>query len=193
MLSPQVLRASLLFVWRNEKGETWRDVIRSSARSEFEAHRSAGQGACRLRGADVRAHRFSTDGEEVNRLLIMGRDCLEQTLEKVRRPAGRSATLLMCYAAVPGPETKDYRRRGEAQSTWHMIHYGGSSTQTCRKLSAWARRRYSKFSGALSGGVMPAMTTRAPSGSRRAAAMVLLAGAAWDEVETTPSSPRTLE
>ena len=34
-----VWRASFLFVWRNEKGEKWRDVIRESARKEFEAAR----------------------------------------------------------------------------------------------------------------------------------------------------------
>ena len=34
-----VWRASFLFVWRNEKGEEWRDIIRESARKEFEAAR----------------------------------------------------------------------------------------------------------------------------------------------------------
>ena len=34
-----VWRASFLFVWKNEKGEEWRDVIRESARKEFEAAR----------------------------------------------------------------------------------------------------------------------------------------------------------
>lgn len=59
-----MLRASLLFVWRNERGDTWRDVIRSSARTEFEANR------------------LQRDGEEVNRLLIAGRDALDQTLSR---------------------------------------------------------------------------------------------------------------
>jgi hypothetical protein len=37
----QVLRASPLFVWRNEAGVPWRDVIRDSARTEFNAARRA--------------------------------------------------------------------------------------------------------------------------------------------------------
>jgi hypothetical protein len=37
----QVLRASPLFVWRNDKGVPWCDVIRESARKEFDAARRA--------------------------------------------------------------------------------------------------------------------------------------------------------
>ena len=34
-----VWRASFLFVWKNEKGDEWKNVIRESARKEFEAAR----------------------------------------------------------------------------------------------------------------------------------------------------------
>ena len=37
----QVLRASPLFVWRDDKGVPWRDTLRQSARKEFEAARRA--------------------------------------------------------------------------------------------------------------------------------------------------------
>jgi hypothetical protein len=36
-----VLRASPLFVWRDDKGVPWRDTLRQSARKEFEAARRA--------------------------------------------------------------------------------------------------------------------------------------------------------
>jgi hypothetical protein len=35
----EVLRYSNLFVWRDERGRVWRDVIRASARQEYEAAR----------------------------------------------------------------------------------------------------------------------------------------------------------
>lgn len=35
----QVLRSSLLFVWKDNNGRVWRDVIRDSARQEFDAAR----------------------------------------------------------------------------------------------------------------------------------------------------------
>ena len=59
-----VWRASFLFVWRNEKGEEWRDIIRESARKEFEAAR------------------HERDPEMVARLLLTGRDYLNQAMEK---------------------------------------------------------------------------------------------------------------
>jgi len=59
-----VWRASFLFVWRNEKGEEWRDVIRESARKEFEASR------------------HEKDPEMVARLLLTGRDYLDQAMQK---------------------------------------------------------------------------------------------------------------
>ena len=49
---------------RNEKGEEWRDIIRESARKEFEAAR------------------HERDPEMVARLLLTGRDYLNQAMEK---------------------------------------------------------------------------------------------------------------
>ena len=59
-----VWRASFLFVWKNEKGEEWRDIIRESARKEFEAAR------------------HEKDPEMITRLLVTGRDYLDQAMEK---------------------------------------------------------------------------------------------------------------
>ncbi|KAK9838540.1 hypothetical protein WJX81_006082 [Elliptochloris bilobata] len=59
-----ILRHSLLYTWDNEAGQPWRDVIRQSARAEFEA---------------VRPQR---DPETIARLLVTGRDCLQQAAEK---------------------------------------------------------------------------------------------------------------
>jgi len=59
-----VWRASFLFVWKNDKGEDWRDVIRESTRKEFDAAR------------------VETDPEIVARLLVTGRDYLDQAMQK---------------------------------------------------------------------------------------------------------------
>ena len=59
-----ILRASRVFTWPNEKGELWRDVLRSAARKEFEA-------------ASV-----ERDPLIVAQLLLVGRDCLNQTQDK---------------------------------------------------------------------------------------------------------------
>jgi hypothetical protein len=92
-----VLRASPLFVWRDAKGVPWCDVIRESARKEFDAARRARAPhtpavrlatpharSSRLRVKTTLRRRFMNDPEEVNRLLISGRDYLDQTLENVR-------------------------------------------------------------------------------------------------------------
>ena len=59
-----VIRASVFFVWRDERGRGWRDVIRDSARKEFEAGR------------------LERDPEMVNRLLLTGRDAVDQAVSK---------------------------------------------------------------------------------------------------------------
>jgi hypothetical protein len=59
-----VIRASVFFVWRDERGRVWRDVIRDSARKEFEAGR------------------LERDPEMVNRLLLTGRDAVDQAVSK---------------------------------------------------------------------------------------------------------------
>jgi hypothetical protein len=58
------LRWSNLFVWKDELGRPWRDVIRSSTRKEFE---------------DAR---FEQDPEIINRMIITGRDCVQRTVDK---------------------------------------------------------------------------------------------------------------
>ena len=59
-----VWRASFMFVWKNERGVEWKEVIRESARKEFEAAR------------------HEREPEMVARLLLGGRDCLNQTMQK---------------------------------------------------------------------------------------------------------------
>ena len=59
-----VIRASVLFVWRDDRGRAWRDVIRESARREFEAGR------------------HERDPEMVNRLLLTGRDALDRAVKR---------------------------------------------------------------------------------------------------------------
>ena len=58
-----ILRASRFFLWPNEKGVLWRDVLRASSRKEFE---------------DAR---YEQDPEIIARLLVGGRDALQQTVE----------------------------------------------------------------------------------------------------------------
>jgi hypothetical protein len=59
----EVLRYSNLFVWKDEHGRVWRDVIRSSARQEFEAAR------------------HEPDPELINRMIVTGRDAVQRTVE----------------------------------------------------------------------------------------------------------------
>lgn len=64
-----ILRLSRLFTWRNEKGEPWKDIVRSNARKEFEQAK------------------HERDPLVVARLLFVGRDCLNQTSEKLAAKA----------------------------------------------------------------------------------------------------------
>eukprot|EP00246_Nothoceros_aenigmaticus_P003961 TRINITY_DN15204_c0_g1_i1.p1 TRINITY_DN15204_c0_g1~~TRINITY_DN15204_c0_g1_i1.p1 ORF type:complete len:142 (+),score=16.17 TRINITY_DN15204_c0_g1_i1:167-592(+) len=59
-----ILRATCVFVWSNEHGVLWRDVLRTSARSEFEAAR------------------FERDPEVIAKLLVGGRDAVDSALQK---------------------------------------------------------------------------------------------------------------
>mmetsp|Transcript_16313 Transcript_16313/g.35283 ORF Transcript_16313/g.35283 Transcript_16313/m.35283 type:complete len:188 (+) Transcript_16313:46-609(+) len=59
----EILRYSNLFVWKDDNGHVWRDVLRQSARKEFE---------------DAR---HETDPEILNKLIITGRDCVQRTVE----------------------------------------------------------------------------------------------------------------
>ena len=60
-----ILRASRMFIWRNDKGELWSDLLRKNARKEFE------QAKC------------ENDPLVIARLLFVGRDCLNQTKQKL--------------------------------------------------------------------------------------------------------------
>jgi hypothetical protein len=59
-----ILRATRMFTWPNEKGEIWGDILRKNARYEFEQAR------------------YERDALVVTRLLFVGRDCLNKTTEK---------------------------------------------------------------------------------------------------------------
>jgi hypothetical protein len=60
-----ILRASRYFTWNNEKGIPWSVILRQNARNEFEQAR------------------FERDPAVITKLLFVGRDCLNQTMEKV--------------------------------------------------------------------------------------------------------------
>lgn len=53
-----------MFTWKNEVGVSWSEVLRQNARKEFEQAR------------------FEQDPLVVQRLLFVGRDCLNQTTDK---------------------------------------------------------------------------------------------------------------
>ncbi|KAK2398336.1 LYR family of Fe/S cluster biogenesis protein [Trifolium repens] len=60
-----ILRASRFFTWPDSKGVLWRDLLRDSARKEFELAR------------------FETDQEIVTRLLIGGREAVHNAIDKL--------------------------------------------------------------------------------------------------------------
>lgn len=60
-----ILRATRFFMWPDERGVLWRDILRVSVRKEFEEAR------------------FEKDPEIVTRLLIGGRDAVQSALEKL--------------------------------------------------------------------------------------------------------------
>ena len=59
-----ILRATKLFTWPNEKGQIWSEILRANARKEFEQAR------------------HETDHLIITRLLYVGRDCMNQTTDK---------------------------------------------------------------------------------------------------------------
>ena len=59
-----ILRATRMFTWANPKGELWSEILKKNARHEFEQSK------------------FERDPLVVTRLLVVGRDCLNQTTEK---------------------------------------------------------------------------------------------------------------
>ena len=64
-----ILRSSRLFVWNNADGEPWSQVIRMNARKEFDQAR------------------HERDPEMIARLLVVGRESLNQTMEKFYKKA----------------------------------------------------------------------------------------------------------
>lgn len=60
-----ILRASRMFIWRTDKGELWSDLLRKNARKEFEQAK------------------YENDPLVIARLLFVGRDCLNQTKQKL--------------------------------------------------------------------------------------------------------------
>lgn len=72
----EIMRISALFDWPNEQGVLWRDVLRTSARQEFE---------------DAR---FEQDPEVINRLLVVGRDAVsrvsERFIEELKKKGGNA-------------------------------------------------------------------------------------------------------
>ena len=70
----EIMRITALFDWPNERGELWRDVLRTSARQEFEEAR------------------YEQDPEVINRLLVVGRDAVgrvsERFVEELRKKGG---------------------------------------------------------------------------------------------------------
>ncbi|KAG0588426.1 hypothetical protein KC19_2G241900 [Ceratodon purpureus] len=61
----EILRTTRLFTWTNEQGVAWRDLLRESARMEYEQAR------------------YETDPEIIARLLVVGRDAVQAAIDKV--------------------------------------------------------------------------------------------------------------
>jgi len=59
-----ILRTTRMFIWTNEAGEKWCNILNKNARKEFEQSR------------------YERDPTIIARLLFVGRDCLNQTKEK---------------------------------------------------------------------------------------------------------------
>ncbi|RZL05483.1 MAG: LYR motif-containing protein [Pedobacter sp.] len=60
-----IVRATRLFSWPNEQGVLWSEILRRNARQEFEEAR------------------FEKDPTLIIRMLVVGRDCLNQTVESL--------------------------------------------------------------------------------------------------------------
>ena len=64
-----ILRASRMFTWTNEAGQPWGEILKANARKEFEQAR------------------YEKDPLIITRLLVVGRDSLNQIKEKVTATA----------------------------------------------------------------------------------------------------------
>ncbi|GAX72838.1 hypothetical protein CEUSTIGMA_g293.t1 [Chlamydomonas eustigma] len=63
----EIRRYTNLFVWKDDKGVMWRDVLRANARKEYEAAR------------------HENDPEIINKLIITGRDAVHRVVESFWR------------------------------------------------------------------------------------------------------------
>ena len=61
----EILRASRHFYWKNQDGIPWSDIIKRSARKEFEVAR------------------HERDPVMISRMIVIGYDCIEKTKQKV--------------------------------------------------------------------------------------------------------------
>lgn len=64
-----ILRACKSFTWKNNAGVPWGEVLKQNARKEFDQAR------------------FESDPDVIAKLIYVGRDCLEQTNEKLLKAA----------------------------------------------------------------------------------------------------------
>lgn len=78
-----ILRASRFFTWPDSKGVLWRDLLRDSARKEFEQSR------------------FETDPEIITRLLIGGREAVHSAIDKL---ADKQRQQIQKDRGGPGPD-----------------------------------------------------------------------------------------
>ncbi|CAN0016885.1 unnamed protein product [Ectocarpus sp. 6 AP-2014] len=69
----EILKATRLFHWCNEKGEPWGRILRESSRKEFEQAR------------------HEMDPLVVARLLVVGRQCLNDTIRGLEKTERRIA------------------------------------------------------------------------------------------------------
>ncbi|KAL3156400.1 hypothetical protein ABBQ38_000713 [Trebouxia sp. C0009 RCD-2024] len=83
-----VWRYSRLFVWHNEQSKTWRDVLRQSARQEYELAR------------------HEQDPELISRMIVSGRDAVHQVVEKFMAKRDQmEQDSLQPSNGEPGPST----------------------------------------------------------------------------------------
>ena len=68
-----ILRATKLFTWPNEKGQLWSEILRINARKEFEQAK------------------HENDPQIITKLLFVGRDCMNQTTERYLKAAKKIA------------------------------------------------------------------------------------------------------
>ena len=97
-----VLRATAIFTWPDAAGAPWRDALRASARSEFEAARG-------LR-----------DPEAVARALVLGRAALTEAIDKVR-DGGRAVGWWLKRARGDGGSPPRSRIAPRATHPLHLL------------------------------------------------------------------------